>query len=205
MRRILAGLLGLMAGLLWLTSSPLAGVPEHDVPIRLVLALDTSDSLKTNDPHHLFPTAAALMVHLLEERDSLGLLRFDATPSVVLEPGPLTRSRRQRALRELEHLGPRGPYTDVSALLDAGLEVFEAPAASRRALVLITGGELDIDPRKGDAGSQDQRLKQTTVPAYQRADIAIYTVAVAPKADQKLLKKLAAATGGVFFAGGEGL
>jgi von Willebrand factor type A domain len=163
-----------------------------------VLALDTSDSLKTNDPHHLFPTAAALMVHLLEERDSFGLLRFDATPSVVLEPGPLTRSRRQRALRELEHLGPRGPYTDVSALLDAGLEVFEAPTASRRALVLITGGELDIDPRKGDAASQDQRLKQTTVPAYQRADIAIYTVAVAPKADQKLLKELAAATGGVF-------
>jgi chaperonin cofactor prefoldin len=164
------------------------------------MALDTTDTMRLNDPQGLLPQAAAVMVHLLEEHDSLGLLRFDEAAGVVLEPGPLTQVRRRRGLRQLAQLTPQGEKADLAAALDAALEAFsEMPAAPRRALVLITDGRVAPHSSSGDAASPGERLQQTIIPAYQRAGIAIYPVAFPSKADQEILQELAADTGGRFF------
>ncbi len=198
--RVSAALVGILAALLFMGASPVAGAPDPNGAVRLMLALDTSGSMKANDPERLLPHAAALMMHLLDDQDSLGLLRFDTAPDVVLEPGPLTQIRRHLGLRQLARLTPRGEYTDIPAVLEAALKSFTAmPAGQSGALVLITDGRIDLDPRKKDATSWTKRLQQDILPAYQRDKIAIFTVAFTPKADQKFLKELAGATQGEFF------
>ncbi len=190
-------LVWLFCGLLFLTSSSLAGVPENS-PTQLLLALDTSGSMKKNDPRRLLPKAATLMMNLLEDDDWFGLLRFDESPSLMLEPGPLTPARRRRCLKALVRLSPRGPYTDIPAVLTAALQAFGPPMSSPRALVLITDGQMDLDPGKGDSQSSVTRLHQEIMPALKQANIAIFTVAFTPNSDQKLLRELAAGTQGSF-------
>jgi hypothetical protein len=185
-------------GLLCLiTSNPLAAVSEEP-PLTLLLALDTSGSMKTNDPRRLLPQAAALMVRLLEERDRLGIFSFDASPRLILETGALTPERRRGCLRDLGGLQPLGAYTDIPAVLDAALETFGPSTPPPRALVLITDGHVDIDPRLGDNEAAVRRLRQEILPAYQKADIPVYTVAFTVQSDQKLLLDMAAETGGAF-------
>jgi hypothetical protein len=179
-----------------ITSSPLAEVAA-DAPLSLLVALDTSGSMKTNDPRRLLPQAAALMVRLLEEQDRLGLFSFDTAPRLILE-GTLSPERRRSCLRDLAGLQPVGAYTNIPAVLDAALETFGPPTASPRALILITDGHVDIDPRQGDTESAVRRLRQEILPAYKEANIPIYTVAFTMQSDQKLLLDMAAQTGGAF-------
>jgi Mg-chelatase subunit ChlD len=180
------------------SSSPLAGRME-EAPVRVVLALDTSGSMKKHDPLRLLPKAATVMVNLLEGKDELGLMRFDESPHLLLKPGPLASNHRRQCLKELKRLAPRGLYTDIPALLDAALKSFPEAASSSRALILITDGQVDLDPREGSAESSLKRLHQEIIPSYQQAGIPIFTVAFTPDSDQKLLGELAAGTRGSFF------
>jgi len=193
----LGGLACLFFSLFFWTASSLADTAA-DKPIQVLLALDTSGSMKTTDPLRLLPKAAAVMVNLLGERDQLGLLRFDESPRLVLKMGTLTSERRHQCLRELARLAPRGPYTDIPAVLDAALKDFGEPTSSPRALILITDGQVDIDPRIGSIESSVRRLHEEIIPSYQQAKIAVFTVAFTQNSDQKLLRELAAGTRGSF-------
>ncbi len=183
--------------LLLLTSGPPARAAENP-PVQVLLALDTSGSMRTNDPLRLLPKAAALLVNLLDGQDSLGLLRFDEAPALLLAPGPLTPDRRRQCHKELARLAPRGRYTDIPAALEAGLPALGPPSSLPRALILITDGKIDLDPGKGDAQSAVRRLHQEILPAYRRANVFLFTVAFSAKSDQKLLQELAAGSRGAF-------
>lgn len=167
-------------------------------PVQVLLALDTSGSMKTNDPRRLLPKAAALLVNLLEEQDCLGLLKFDETPVPLSELAPLHQAHRRRCLQGLAQLAPRGRYTDIPATLEAGLRLFGPPSSMPRALVLISDGQIDLDPEKGDQESAVTRLHREILPAYQKAHIAIFSVAFTAESDQRVLADLAAATRGSF-------
>lgn len=178
-----------------------AGLPalaSGGPPVQVLLALDTSGSMKTSDPRRLLPQAATLLINLLEEQDCLGLLKFDETPVLLSEPAPLHRAHRRRCLRVLAQLAPRGRYTDIPATLEAGLRTFGPPSSTPRALVLISDGQIDLDPEKGDHEAAITRLHREILPACQKARIAIFSVAFTAKSDEKLLGDLAAATNGAF-------
>lgn len=193
----LGGLILLCLGLLLASSSPLAGNADP-APVQVLLALDTSGSMKQNDPLRLLPKAAAVMVNLLDNRDGLGLLRFDESPSLLLELGTLTASHRRQCLSRLNRLTPRGPYADIPAVLEAAPGAFKDTGTSTRALILVTQGQMDPEPGKGSAESSLKRLRQEIIPSYQKADIAVCPVAFTPNCDQAVLRELAASTRGWF-------
>jgi hypothetical protein len=162
------------------------------------MALDVSGSMKANDPLRLLPKAAHIMVELLEEKDRLGILSFEDTTQTLLPSGPLTAVQKRRGFQTLAQLQPKGLYTDLHQVLTAALKAFEPPGQAQRALLLISDGEMDIGPGKGDSRQFVEKVYQEVIPAYQKAKIPIYAVALAATSDQVFLKSLAEKTGGQF-------
>lgn len=172
------------------------GVQAREV--QLLMALDTSGSMKTTDPLRLLPKSAHIMVELLDAKDSLGVLTFEDVTLKRLPCAPLSPPQRRKGFRELNRLQPRGLYTDLYQVLAAGLKCFEPPGQAKRALLLISDGQMDVDPDKGDSKAFVERVYQEIIPAYKKGGIPIYTVAFTADSDQTLLKALAEQTGGRF-------
>lgn len=183
--------LGLLAGL-WLPQA--ASARE----VHLVMALDISGSMKHTDPLRLLPKAANIMVGLLNEKDHLGIITFEDVTKNRLPAGPLTPAQKRRGFQELAQLQPRGLYTDIyQALVDA-LKASKPAGEAQRAVLLISDGQMDIDPLRGNSKVFVERVHQQIIPAYKKAGIPIYTVAFTPESDQALLKTMADETGGRF-------
>ncbi|MHB8069390.1 MAG: VWA domain-containing protein [Desulfobaccales bacterium] len=183
--------LGLLAGL-WL---PQAAVARE---VHLIMALDISGSMKHTDPLGLLPKAANIMVGLLNEKDHLGIITFEDATQTRLPAGPLTPAQKRRGFQELTRLQPKGLYTDIyQALVDA-LKASKPAGDAQRAVLLISDGQMDIDPLKGNSKAFVERVHQQIIPAYKKAGIPIYAVAFTPESDQALLKTMAEETGGRF-------
>ncbi|MEW6659738.1 MAG: VWA domain-containing protein [Thermodesulfobacteriota bacterium] len=182
---------GLMAGL-WIPQ----GAAARDV--HLIMALDISGSMKHTDPLRLLPKAAHIMVGLLGEKDCLGILTFEDVTQTRLASGHLTPAQKRRGSQELARLQPRGLFTDIHQALAGALKASEPPGGAQRAVLLISDGQMDIDPLKGNSKTFVERVHQQIIPAYKKAGIPIYTVAFTPESDQALLKTLAEETGGRF-------
>ncbi len=178
--------------------SPLSAAAEESQALHLLMALDISGSMRHTDPSRLLPKAATIVVNLLDSSDHLGILAFEGTTKMLLTPAPLDADRRRQGIRELQALCPRGPYTDLYTVLAEALKTFAADPAEHRALLLITDGQMDVDPKKGDSAAFSTRLVREIIPQYAQAKIPIYTVAFTTRSDQELLKSMAAATGGRF-------
>jgi Mg-chelatase subunit ChlD len=169
--------------------------------VQLLMALDISGSMKTTDPLRLLPKSAHIMVELLDEKDTLGILTFEDVTLTRLACGSLNPEQRRKGFQELTRLQPRGLYTDLYQALASGLKCFEqhGPAKeAKRALLLISDGQMDIDPLKGNSKAFVERVHQEIIPAYRKAAIPIYTVAFTEASDQAFLKSLAEQTGGRF-------
>lgn len=166
--------------------------------VQLLMALDISGSMKVTDPLRLLPKAAQIMVELLDEKDSLGVLTFEDVTQKRLPCAPLSPPQRRKGFQELSRLQPRGLYTDLYQVQAAALKCFGPPGQAKQALLLISDGQMDIDPSKGNSKAFVERVHQEIIPAYKKAGIPIYTVAFTPESDQTLLKSLAEQTGGRF-------
>lgn len=183
--------LGILAGF-WL---PQAAAARE---VHLVMALDISGSMKHTDPLRLLPKAANIMVELLNEKDHLGIITFEDVTQTRLRAGPLAPAQKRRGFQELTRLQPKGLYTDIyQALVDA-LKASGPAGDAQRAVLLISDGQMDIDPLKGNSKVFVERLHQQIIPAYKKAGIPIYTVAFTAESDQALLKTMADETGGRF-------
>ncbi|MDD3581192.1 MAG: VWA domain-containing protein, partial [Desulfobacca sp.] len=177
----------------------LGGLPIQSPGLELVVALDTSGSMKQNDPHQLLPQAVRLLITLVQPQDRLGILTFEDGAALKLPVLPLTPTHHQQSLAELKKLAPRGLYTDLYAALDEGLKAFpDGDPTPPRALILLTDGQMDINPQKGQSADFTARLIQEILPQYQERKIPIYAVAFTEQSDQKFLQQLAAQTGGRF-------
>lgn len=183
--------MGLLAGL-WVPQSAAAR------DLHLIMALDISGSMKHTDPQRLLPKGAHIMVGLLNEKDCLGILTFEDVTQTRLASGALTPAQRRKGFQELTRLQPRGLYTDLYQVLAEALKTSEPAGGAQRAVLLISDGQMDIDPLKGNSKAFVERVHQEIIPAYKKAGIPIYTVAFTPESDQALLKTLADETGGRF-------
>jgi hypothetical protein len=172
------------------------GAAARDV--HLIMALDISGSMKRTDPLRLLPKAAHIMVGLLGEKDYLGILTFEDVTQTRLASGPLTPAQKRRGFQELARLQPRGLFTDIHQALAGALKASEPAGGAQRAVLLISDGQMDIDPLKGNSKVFVERVHQQIIPAYKKAGIPIYSVAFTPESDQTLLKTLAEETGGRF-------
>jgi uncharacterized protein (TIGR03503 family) len=167
--------------------------------LELVMALDVSGSMRQNDPRNLLPQGARILINLARSQDKVGFLTFEDGAWIRLPLENMTPAHQKLAIKELKKLAPRGLFTNLCAALAEGLKAFSPEDnTAKRALLLFTDGQMDINPQSGDTPKFLEQLRQELVPQYEQRKIPIYTVAFTDQSDKALLKEIADRTKGQF-------
>lgn len=168
---------------LWDPADPGTGEPGGAEFVDVMLTLDSSGSMSWNDPEGLRRTAGKRFVDGLIEGDRVGVVDFDSWATLTQ---PLTRdfATAKDAIDAIDDSGGTNIGAGVSVanreLIDNG------DPEHLKAQILLTDGE----------GPYSDSLTQEAVDN----DIAIYTIGLGEFVDDTLLRQIAQATGGQYFA-----
>ena len=160
--------------------------------VAIELVLDRSGSMINEVggvPKIAMAQAAArgALAFLLKHRDQVGIVGFEIKPKVLV---PLTRVE-PADVGEIEHVIntiPANGGTNIYKGLAAGVKEIERSKAKDRHIILLTDGI-------SEPGSYQQ-----LVPGLKKGKISVATVALGAEADFKLLREIAADTGGNYYA-----
>jgi len=179
---------------LLLTAASATGAGPGD--IRLLI--DTSGSMKQNDPHNLRVPALKLLVNLFPAGTRAGVWLFDTHPQVLVAPAAVDEKWRGEALRGADRIHARGQFTHIEEALQAASSDWDpVPAApDQRHIVLLTDGVVDVSKNAADSEASRRRVIEEVLPALQRQGVKLHTIALSDQADQDLLRQLALATDG---------
>lgn len=157
----------------------------------VVLAIDDSGSMQTNDPRLLRYSGARLFLSLLDSGDRAGVVRFSSRAQALfpsLHPAG-TADEKQRLLEALITAQPDG-YTDLLAALQRASDLLAGETCGMKALVVLSDGQPEL-PGGLPAGYEDQVLQ-----TVQRSEAPLWGIALTRAGESRLLFRLAEATGG---------
>jgi Ca-activated chloride channel homolog len=167
---------------------------ESSTPLSIVLAIDTSDSVWTNE--RLEKSAAKHFVNaLLRDQDELDLMEFS---EVVREMVPFTNQKKriEAGIGELQMGGATALY-DAIYLASQRLQDTSGANGRRRVVVLITdGGDTVKGSRYTQAMEQAQRAGAMV---YAIIIVPIYADAGRNVGGEHALMQMASDTGGKYY------
>lgn len=156
-----------------------------DNPLSIVIAIDVSGSMRQAGLQAAVAGASSLLDRL-GERDRCCLLAFGAGVRQVCEfTGDI-----QRVRSGLEGLQATDQLTFLYQALFEGLDRAASAPTKRVAVVALTDGKDDGSP----VGLQEVLAKLAA------RDVPVYTLAYGPNADAETLRRLSAASRGVFYS-----
>lgn len=164
-------------------------------PARVMLVIDNSGSMGEENKMELAKDGLQLFLREVSDRDAVGLTRFstDIEPLVPIAPMSENRARLRDAVAALFP-------DDETRVHDATVE---AVRAVRRdfdeerinAVVVLTDGQDTASSR-----TQDQVVRELEAEGRREgARVRVFTIAYGQEADEKVLARFAAATGGKAF------
>lgn len=162
-------------------TTPRTGDGGTAQPVDVVLALDSSGSMLSNDPTGVRKTAAAAFVDALLADDRVAVVDFDSSAR-VLQPLTTDHVAVKTAITRINSSGG----TSLTAAMTTSLNELSARGqADQQIIVLLTDG----------IGSYSSTLTQRAVDA----GVTVYTVGLGRGTDEALLGRIASETGGTFF------
>jgi len=156
-------------------------------PVDVILAIDSSGSMKTNDPRRLrIATAKQFIGQLDPQRDQAGVVSWDNDIDFVQ---PLTGDLAQ-VERKIERVDASGA-TNLNAGLSAAIDEFVRGRADvKRVIIFLTDGDGTYT-FSGQAGSPVALARQK--------GITIYAIGLGGAPSRRKLEDMASATGGRFY------
>lgn len=165
----------------------------------VILALDSSLSMRANDPDRDSIQGAELFCNLLGPEDRLSVMSFDVDARALI---PMTRlsdaETRAGAAASMRGIQMDGRRTNFEAALRTAYRAYGQASDdtdSQRVLVLFTDGQLNLGSEDATTGARERIMRQL-IPEMRAAHIHIYGVAFSPDADLELLRIMSAQTGG---------
>lgn len=170
-----------------------AQVPAYDVRVLI----DVSGSMKQNDPANLRGPALKLLANLLPP-DSQGGVWIFAEKTAELAPlAPIDNDWKQQATQVASKIHSKGLFTNIESALESATENWEIPAPNtKRSLILLTDGVVDVSKKPGTSEASRERIVSSLLPEIQQWGAEILTIALSENADRELLEKLAFDTDG---------
>jgi len=155
-------------------------------PLDVLLLMDTSGSMNSNDPDRLAKVAATNFTAGLLATDRAAVMEF-ANEGRLLQPYTTNETAVNRTALNLTYRGGRGG-TDIGGSMRDALDYTQraSPNSRRQVVVLLSDG-------RNSAGSNSQ-TRQVARRA-DRLNVTFYTVAFGG-ADEELLEDIASITGG---------
>ena len=174
----------------------------------VVLAIDSSGSMTTNDPGRLRIQAAKDYIGRLTRPDRVASVDFDSTAHLTLENvGGAAHHLYSTYNNGIPDYS--GAQTDLNSIDSAGTTNFGAAlfVANNElisyglrnhawAIILLTDGQNTCCPNQA-AGDAQARLEAARAKAN---NITVYTIGLGPGADGALLQEIATTTGGTYYA-----
>ena len=170
--------------------------PKNDVRV----VIDVSGSMKQTDPRNLRAPALRLLVGLLPETETrAGVWTFGQYVNMAVRLGPVDARWKQRARRESDKIHSRGLYTNIEEALKQASAGWNRPdKQTRRNLILLTDGMVDISRNAQRNAASRKRILTTLLPRIKRSGAHVHTIALSDKVDTDLLRQISAVTGGSY-------
>lgn len=159
------------------------------------LLIDTSGSMKHNDPSNLRRDAVSLLSQLSPQDVAIGLWTFDTQPALLVPAETSADKRKDEIENSLVKITSTGQFTNIESALKAVNDKWVG--TGNRHIVLLTDGEVDLGNPEENTQSR-KRLLDAGISELKSNKAKLHTIALSPEADKELLKTLAENTGGKF-------
>lgn len=136
------------------------------MPIALVVVIDNSGSMNSNDPNQLSFAATRLIYEVADSNDQIGVICFGSNHATML---PLTMvgevGRRRNVISQLTKPScPVGGGTVIGSALDAAVSMLANATATQRYILLLTDGEPNDLKETLDAVDRAQQQQVLIIP-----------------------------------------
>jgi len=178
--------------------SPPIHAKEQALDVAIIM--DTSGSMKKNDPNKLRREAAKMFVALLDRKDRVSLVSFSGRAYPITRFLSLNeRKNEQKLLKSIDKLIANGKYTNLHDALQRGYELLTSKNKKGHAkhIILMSDGKMDLGNKERNLRLLEKTLEELT-PKLAQENIKVHTVAFTKKAYIPLLKLAAEDTDGQF-------
>ena len=172
-----------------------AATPNYD--FRIVI--DVSGSMKKNDPENLRVPALKLINGLIPSGSRAGVWTFGKYVDMAVKWGKVNDQWRQQADLGANKIHSNALLTNIEGALARARVGWDKPdQKTRRILLLLTDGKVDISQDTAKNEESRQRVLSESLAALKQAGAEVHSVALSAGTDEALLKQLALETGGSF-------
>ncbi|NOV03448.1 VWA domain-containing protein [Paenibacillus planticolens] len=159
---------------------------KREIPsLGIVLVIDKSGSM-SGEKMKLAQEAASRTVDLLRDKDTLGVLGFDSSPTWYVEPQKLTQ--KPDVIQKINAI-PADGGTEIYTAVEEAFAKLSKVDAQRKHIILLTDGQ-----------SATTQSYETLTADMQKMNMTMSTVAIGTDADQALLSRLAELAKGRYYA-----
>lgn len=166
---------------------------EQSQEKAVIFLLDTSGSMKTNDPERLALDSIAQLLYSLPSNYGVGLATY-STEAALLQGG-VENSRRSEVMELAEDVVYQG-YSNAGAGLACAVEALAGTHVKEKYIVMLSDGEILL---KEDVETQEsQQMYQTALERAREQGIIIHVIGLGEDMEDldNTIFKAAAATGG---------
>lgn len=167
---------------------------EELKPVDLIMVLDQSGSMKSNDPAGMMREAASMLVEMMPSNASrVGVISFNRKQTKV---APLTDLSSYSSVTDLVNKVNAIPYkgdTDIGNAVADAMEMFDLSDGREHAILVLSDGRNDFGLDRNAEQKSDERLYNALVEA-QSNNCKIYCLGFGKemsKVDDAPYKKLA--------------
>ena len=170
---------------------------EQELVSDIRIIIDVSGSMKKNDPNNLRAPALRMLVGLLPDKASSGVWTFAKQVNMLVPHGEVNDEWRREAEKQSKKIHSLGLFTDIEqALIKATKNRNVKDTLSRKSVILLSDGLVDISKNDKISKKSRQRILDNVIPKLKEANVAVHTIALADTSDHALLRSISIATDG---------
>ncbi len=166
----------------------------------VVLVLDNSTSMKTNDPQYQLGKSVTEYIARMGDDTNIAIILFDQEARLALPLLPATLDNRERVTAALAQLDYNGTYSDSAAGLEKAVSELQNSGRNNadKYIVFMTDSGVETSDGKIDT-ERSAWLQQSLAVDIAEAGIRIYALGFARAANSELISTMALKTGGESF------
>ncbi len=169
-------------------------------PRDVMLVLDNSGSMRTNDPARLSVSAVTDFIRSQPVETRVGIVVFADAPRLVQPLADVVPGEREHLLAGLDNLDFSGQWTETAAAVERALYELRVNGRDEagKAIILMTDGIIDTGNEQRDLEKARWLREMLTVQARDEG-VRIFGIAFTENADYQLLQSISQATHGDYF------
>lgn len=165
--------------------------------IRVVI--DVSGSMQKTDPDNLRAPALRMINGLIPTGSKAGVWTFGRYVNMEVKWGTVNAKWRKQADLGAAKIHSRGQFTNIERALKRATSGWDkADPKTRRNLIFLTDGKVDISKNSDKNAVSRSKVLSKSIPELVEKGIKVHTIALSDQTDEALLKRLALKTAGSF-------